>query len=161
MDYFIKLERCVTGFSIDDCYVNCISNDSVYKIDKQSKEIVCSLKLFQKEGFSRDLIANEKLLIIRDFCTLHILDKADYTLLATLELGQDLSSDICGMAIDKSNIYACIRNGAITVIDIHTFQIKSTYPISNSSLWELRSYKNTLIGGDTKGNLLYIDKNTM
>jgi hypothetical protein len=55
MNYLVNLEKCVTGFCIDDHFVDCISNESVYKIDKHTKEIIYSKKLFKKEGFSRNL----------------------------------------------------------------------------------------------------------
>jgi len=71
MNYLVNLEKCVTGFCIDDQFVDCISNESVYKIDKHTKEIIYSKKLFKKEGFSRNLVSNNKLLFIRDFFQKH------------------------------------------------------------------------------------------
>lgn len=37
MDYLINMDKCVTGFCVDDQFVDCISDDSVFKIDKQKK----------------------------------------------------------------------------------------------------------------------------
>lgn len=161
MNYLVNLEKCVTGFCVDNQFVDCISNESVYKIDKHTKEIIYSKKLFKKEGFSRDLIANDKFLFIRDFCTLYIMDKSNYSILSTLQLGTDLSSDICDMSIDEKSIYACMRNGAIKVIDIKNFTIQEINGISSTSIWGLDSYKDILLGVNVGGELLYINKANM
>ena len=161
MNDYINLERCVTGFSLDNQYIDCISNDSVIKIDRDTKKVVHSTKLFKKEGFSRDLIANDNFLFIRDFFTLYILDKVDYSCISTIQLGTDLKTDICGMTIDKNNIYACIRNGKISVIDIDKHTIKGTYQILHGSVWDLRSYNNILIGGSVNGELFFLDNSKL
>lgn len=161
MNYLINLEKCVTGFCIDNQYIDCISNESVYKIDRHTKEIIYSKKLFKKEGFSRNLISNNKLLFIRDFYTLYIMNKSNYSILSTLQLGADLSSDICDMTIDENNIYACMRNGAIKVIDFHNFTIQEINQISSTSIWGLHSYKDILLGVNVGGDLLNINKANM
>lgn len=161
MNYLVNLEKCVTGFYIDNQFVDCISNESVYKIDKHTKEIIYSKKLFKKEGFSRNLVANNKLLFIRDFYTLYIIDKNNYSILSILQLGNDLSSDICGMTIDEKNIYTCMRNGAINVIDINNFTIQVINHISSTSIWGLHSYNDILVGVNVSGELLYINKANM
>ena len=134
MNYFVTMDKCVTGFSVDNRFVDCISNDRVFKIDKQTKEIVYSTKLFKKEGFSRNLISNHELLIIKDFCTLYILNKNNYSCVSTFQLGTDLRTDICSMTMDETNIYACIRNGSIIVIDLNALTIKGVYSVSSSSI---------------------------
>jgi hypothetical protein len=158
MNYFVNLEKCVTGFCLNNQFVYCISGDRVYKINRKTKEIICSTKLFKKEGFSRNLIANDKLLFIRDFYTLYILDKNSFICLSTLQLGTDLTSDICGMTIDEKYIYACMRNGAMTVIDIENFTIQGIYRFSSSSIWDLHIYKNIVVGANVDGVLLFINK---
>lgn len=161
MNEYVNFNKCVTGFSLDNQYIDCISNDSVIKIDRNTKKVVHSTKLFQKEGFSRDLIANDNFLFIRDFYTLYILDKVDYSCKSTIQLGTDLKTDICGMTIDKNNIYACIRNGKISVIDIDNHTIKGTYQISCGSIWDLHSYNNILIGGSVNGELFFLDNSEL
>lgn len=161
MNYLVNLDKCVTGFCNDNQFVDCISNENVYKIDKHTKEIIYSKKLFKKEGFSRNLIANNKLLFIRDFYTLYIMDKTNYSILSILQLGNDLSSDICGMTIDENNIYTCMRNGAINVIDIKNFKIQEINHISSTSIWDLHSYNDILVGVNVSGELLYINKANM
>lgn len=161
MNYLVNLEKCVTGFCLDHQFVDCISNDSVYKIDRHTKEIIHSTKLFKKEGFSRNLIANDKLLCIRDFYTLYVLDKNSYSILSILQLGTDLSSDLCGMTLDDMNIYACMRNGPINVIDIKSFTVQEINHISSTSIWDLHSYDDKLVGVNVGGELLYINKTDM
>ena len=161
MNYLVNLEKCVTGFCIDNQFVDCISDESIYKIDKYTKEIICSTKLFKKEGFSRNLIANDNLLIIRDFYTLYILDKNSYTILSILQLGTDLSSDICGMTIDEMNIYTCMRNGSINVIDIKNFTVQEITHLSSTSIWGLHNYNDILVGTNVGGELLFINKTKM
>ena len=117
--------------------------------------------MFKKEGFARNLLANNDSLFIKDFCSLHIVNRNDFEYKKVLELGKDLSSDICGMAIDEKNIYACIRNDSITVIDIKKLEIKGNYQISNGSFWDLRIFNDSLVGGNVNGELIFINKNNM
>lgn len=161
MNYLVNLEKCVTGFSIDNQFVECISNESVYKIDRHSKEIIYSKKLFKKEGFTRNLVANNELLFIRDFYTLYIMDKSNYSILSNIQLGTDLTSDICDMSIDEKNIYTCMRNGAIKVINIQNFTMQEINHISSTSIWGLHSYNDILLGVNVSGDLLYINKANM
>lgn len=161
MNYLVNLEKCVTGFCTDNQFVDCISGESIYKINKYTKETIHTTKLFKKEGFSRNLIANDKLLFIRDFYTLYILDKESYSIISTLQLGTDLSSDICGMTIDEKNIYTCKRNGAINVIDIKNFTIQEINHLSSTSIWGLHSYNDILVGTNVGGELLFIKKANM
>jgi len=92
---------------------------------------------------------------------LYIIDKHEYNVKKVLELGTDLRSDICGMAIDEKNIYACIRNGTITVIDIKEMHIKGIFHISNRSFWDIHVFNDYLVGGNVNGELVLIDKRSM
>lgn len=57
--------------------------------------------IFEKEGFSRNLIADDEQIFIYDFCMFYVFNQRDYELLGKWQLGNDLSSDICGMAVDN------------------------------------------------------------
>lgn len=160
IDYILKLSSAVTGFSIDSQFIDCICATKVIKADKFTGNIVMERELFKKEGLSRNLISNNDQIIIKDFCMLYILNKLDYSLIKTLQLGTDLSSDICGITADENNIYAAIRNGKITVINKESFDIK-TYTLSDNSMWDIQIYKDYLIGGTVDGKLLIIDKAKM
>ena len=80
------------------------------KIDKHSREIICQKTVFEKEGLSRKLVADEEHIFVYDFCTLYVLSQNDYELIGKWQLGNDLSSDICGMTVDDDTIYCSIRN---------------------------------------------------
>lgn len=74
--------------------------------------------------------------ILRDFCMLYSLDQKDYHMVHSIQLGTDLSSDLCGMTADSNRIYASIRNGSIAVINQDSFQT-DIYPITEDSIWSL------------------------
>ena len=161
MEYLINTDKCVTGFFLDKNSVDYVSNRNIYKMDRKSGNIIKTAELFKKEGFARDLLANNELLFIKDFCSLHIVNKHEYNTKKVLELGTDLRSDICGMVIDEKNIYVCIRNGSITVIDMNEMEIKGNYQISNGSFWDIHVFADYLVGGNVNGELIFIDKKSM
>lgn len=160
MDYAVKLSSVVTGFSVDEKFMDCICADKVMKIEKSTGNTMIELKLFKKEGFSRNLMSMDHETMIRDFYTLYILDKEDYSIKASLQLGTDLSSDICGMTADEINIYASIRNGSLIVVDRKTFEHK-IYLISDNSVWDIKIKDGSLIGGTVDGKLLVLDLKEM
>lgn len=114
-------------------------------------------KFLKKEGLARGLIFHNGQLIIKDFCSLLILDERDFSVLRSLRLGSDLSSDICGLTCDGNYIYAAIRKGELAVIDRATFDIR-TQKICESSMWDIKVYNDSLIGGSVSGELLKIAK---
>lgn len=160
MEYAVKLNNTVTGFSVDSEFIDCICGTKVIKADKSTGNILLETQLFKKEGLSRNLISDNKQLIIKDFCMLYILNKSDYSVIQSLKLGDDLSSDICGLTSDENYIYAAIRNGKITVINKKSFKTK-IYEISENSIWDMKNYKDYLICGTVGGKLLIIDKKEM
>ena len=127
------------------------------KIEKQSGNIICKRTIFEKEGFSRDLIADNDQIFIYDFCTLYVLDQKNYELLGKWQLGSDLSSDICGMAVDKDTVYCSIRNGRMITLDRQSYLTKE-FHISGSSMWSLKAYEQYLVCGTVDGRLLLLDK---
>lgn len=160
MEYAVKLNNAVTGFSIDSEFIDCICGNKVIKADKSTGNILLETQLFKKDGLSRNLISENNQLIIKDFCMLYILNKYDYSVIQSLKLGTDLSSDICGLTSDENYIYAAIRNGKITVINKKSYNTK-IYEISDNSIWDMKNYKDYLISGTVGGKLLIIDKKDM
>ena len=161
MEYLVSSDKCVTGFCMDKNTVDYISHNGIFKMERKSGKIIKTVRLFKKEGFARDLLANDDLLFVKDFCSLHIVKRHEYETIKVLQLGADLRSDICGMAIDDKFLYACIRNGSITLIDIEKMVIKGNYQISNGSFWDLHVFADYLVGGNVNGELLFIDKKSM
>lgn len=117
-------------------------------------------KIFEKDGLARILIADGNRIFISDFCTLYILNEEDFGIVVKMKLGENLSSDICGMSVDDKKIYASIRNGKIITVDKSTFA-KNEYNISDASMWRLKVYDNCLLCGTVNGQLLLLNKNTM
>ena len=130
------------------------------KIDKHSHGIICQRAVFEREGLSRKLIADDEQIYIYDFCTLYILNQRNYELIGKWQLGHDLSSDICGIAVDNDTIYCSIRNSKIITLDKQSYQIKE-FVISASSMWSIKTYNQYLLVGTVDGKLLLLDKFTL
>lgn len=160
MDHLIKLESVVSGFCVKGRYIYCICQKTVYKIDKESKTIVYKKEIFEKNGLARILIADENRIFISDFCTLFILNEKDFGVIGKWEIGENLSSDICGMTADEKKIYCSVRNGKIVTVDKCSFD-KNEYTVSNASMWSLKIYDNYLLCGTVDGQLLVLCRNTM
>lgn len=160
MDHPVKLESAVTGFCVQNRYIYCICQKAVYKIDKESGTIVYSKEIFEKDGSARILIADENRIFISDFCTLYILNEEDFEVIGKWKIGEDLSSDICGMAADEKTIYCSVRNGKIVTVDKHSFG-KNEYTVSNASMWSLKIHDNYLLCGTVDGQLLALCRDTM
>lgn len=160
MDYLIKSEGAVLGFCIQKYYIDFLCKKMLYKIDKESRKIVCKKEIFEKEGSARIITADENQIYISDFCTLYVLSREDYEIIGKWKIGQDLSSDICGMTVDEKRIYCSIRNGRIITVDKSSFG-KHEYVISDASMWSLKIFNHYLLCGTVDGQLLLLDRDTM
>ena len=87
-------------------------------------------------------------------------NQRNYEQLGKWQLGNDLSSDICGMAVDKDTIYCSIRNGKIITLDRRSYLIKE-FNVTDSSMWSIQTYDKYLICGTVDGKLLLLDKTTL
>lgn len=160
MDYLIKSEGAVLGFSVQKYYIDFLCKQMLYKIDKESQKIVCKKEIFEKEGSSKIMVADENCIYISDFCTLYVLDRKSYEIIGKWKIGKDVSSDICGMTVDEKRIYCSIRNGRIITIDKSSFN-KHEYVISDASMWSLKIFDHYLLCGTVDGQLLLLDRETM
>lgn len=160
MDYLIKSEGAVLGFCIQKYYIDFLCKKMLCKIDKESGKIVCKKEIFEKEGSARIITADENQIYISDFCTLYILSREDYEIIGKWKIGEDLSSDICGMTVDEKRIYCSIRNGRIITVDKISFDTHE-YVISDASMWSLKIFDHYLLCGTVDGQLLLLDRNTM
>lgn len=157
MEHLIELGGIVTGFNVTEHCIDCMCGKDLLKIDKHSREIICQKTIFEKEGLSRKLIADDKQIFIYDFCTLYVFDQKNYELLGKWQLGSDLSSDICGIAVDRDIIYCSIRNGKIIAVDRQSHSEKE-FIVSDSSMWSITTYGQYLICGTVDGKLLVLDR---
>ena len=160
MEHLAELGGIVTGFHVTEHCIDCMCGKDLLKIDKHSREIIYQKTIFEKEGLSRKLVADDERIFIYDFCTLYLLSQKDYELLGKWQLGNDLSSDICGIAVDNDTIYCSIRNGKMITLDKRSYLAKE-FIVSESSMWSLRTYEQYLICGTVDGKLLLLDKSTL
>lgn len=157
MEHIAKLGGIVTGFHVTEQCIDCICGKNLVKIDKYSGDIICQKPVFEKEGLSRKLTADEEQIFVYDFCTLYILRQKDYELIGKWQLGNDLSSDICGMAVDGDTVYCSIRNGKMITLDRRSHLVKE-FIISESSMWSVKTYDSYLVCGSVDGKLRLLDK---
>lgn len=106
------------------------------------------------------MTADENRIYISDFCTLYVLNGEDYAIIGKWKIGDDLSSDICGIATDEKRAYCSIRNGRIITVDKRAFG-RNEYIVSDASMWSLKIYNNYLLCGTVTGQLLLLDRETM
>lgn len=157
MEHIVELGAIVTGFHITEQWIDCMCGKELIKIDKRSRDIIYRRTVFEKEGLSRKLIADDKQIFVYDFCTLYVLSQKNYELLGKWQLGNDLSSDICGIAIDNDTIYCSIRNGKIITLNRQSHSLKE-FIVSESSMWSIKAYDKYIICGTVDGELLLLDK---
>ncbi len=150
----------VTGFNVTEQCIDCITGKELLKIDKYSGNIICQKTVFERDGLSRKLIADDEQIYVYDFCTLYVLCQKNYELLGKWKLGNDLSSDICGITVDDDMVYCSIRNGKIITLDKQSYLIKE-FTVSESSMWSIKTYEKHLICGTVDGELLLLDKSTL
>ncbi|MBO5073551.1 MAG: hypothetical protein J6C32_11360 [Eubacterium sp.] len=157
MEHIVKLDGIVTGFNVAEHWIDCMCGKNLVKIDKYSQRIICQKTVFEKEGLSRKLIADDKQIFIYDFCTLYVLNLKNYELIGKWKLGNDLSSDICGIAVDCNTIYCSIRNGKIIAVDRQSYQADG-FIVSESSMWCIKTYDSYLVCGTVDGKVLLLNK---
>lgn len=159
MEHIAELGGIVTGFNVTEQCIDCINGKDLLKIDKYSRNIICQKTVFEREGLSRKLIADAEQIYIYDFCTLYVFSQKNYEMLGKWQLGNDLSSDICGITVDNDIVYCSIRNGKIITLDKQSYLIKE-FIVSKSSMWSIKTYNQYLICGTVDGELLLLDKST-
>ena len=157
MKHFITTESAVLGFCVGEHQIDCLCANKLQKFEKASRQLLFEKVIFDKNGLARILTADNGQIFVSDFCTLSAFDQHTYELLGKWQLGEDLTSDICGMTMDDKSIYCSIRNGTIITIDRTSFQ-KAEHIISDSSMWSLKSYHNHLLCGTVSGQLLLLNK---
>lgn len=160
MEHIVELDGIVTGFNITEHCIDCMCGKNLVKLDKYSREIIYQKPVFEKEGLSRKLTADDEQIFVYDFCTLYVLSQKNYELIGKWKLGNDLSSDICGMAVDSNTIYCSIRNGKIITVDRQTYRVDE-FIVSESSMWSVKTYNSYLFSGTVDGKVLLLDKSAL
>lgn len=160
MEHMVVLDGIVTGFNVTEHCIDCMCGKNLIKIDKYTREIICQKPIFEKDGLSRKLIADEEQIFIYDFCTLYVLNQKNYDFIGKWQLGTDLSSDICGIAVDNDTIYCSIRNGKVIAVDRKQYRAEE-YTVSESSMWSIKTYDSYLVCGTVDGKVLLLDKTAL
>lgn len=160
MDYLVKSEGAVLGFCIKKHDIDFLCKKSLYKINKESQAVIHKKEIFEKEGLARIMTADENRIYISDFCTLYVLNREDYEIIGKWKIGEDLSSDICGMVTDEKKVYCSIRNGRIITVDKSSFS-RNESVVSDASMWSLKIFNRYLLCGTVNGQLLLLDKETL
>lgn len=160
MDYLVKSEGAVLGFCIQKYDIDFLCKKTLYKINKETQAVIYKKEIFEKEGLARIMTADENRIYISDFCTLYVLNREDYEMIGKWKIGDDLSSDICGMVTDEKKVYCSIRNGRIITVDKSSF-IRNEYTVSDASMWRLKIFNHYLMCGTVDGQLLLLDRETM
>ena len=160
MEHIVEVDGIVTGFNITEQCIDCMCGKELIKIDKYSCDIILKKTVFEEKGLSRKMIVHDGQIFVYDFCTLYLFSQEDYTLVGKWQLGTDLSSDICGIAVDEDTVYCSIRNGKIITLDRQSYSMEE-FSISDSSMWSIKTYDKYLICGTVNGKLLLLDKLTL
>lgn len=160
MEYLARLEAPVLGFSLQGDHIDCLCGKKLQKLEKESGKLIYEREFFEKEGLARIMCADNGHIFISDFCTLYAFSQERYEFLGKWQLGEDLSSDICGMTLDQNTVYCSIRNGKLITVDRTSF-LRQEYVVSDSSMWSLKIYGSYLLCGTVDGQLLLLDRETL
>ena len=140
-------------------YMRC--NRFMFRYDLDGTNIAAQNKIFKKDGKARGFSIFGDFIFLWDFLDLYILNKDNLEVIDVLRLGENLSSDVCGvMWFDAPKAYVKIRNGWIYVLDINTKNIDKIRG-SDSSFWSDCVTEKHLFVGTVNGELLEIDKATL
>lgn len=160
MSCWIETGAPVVGFCLHDdkCFLLC--GTDVIRADAKTGKIEGRKKVFEKDGKSRIIRTNGKVLAVSDFCTLSVFGADTLEKMCEIKLGEDLTDDICGLAADDTFLYACIRNGGLTRIALSDFAQTSAL-IGTASSWSLTVWEDKLYAGTVDGKLLRLDRQTL
>lgn len=157
---FIETSAFVKSFAIDD-RVYLLSDRHIQVFDEKTRKKVAETQLFEKQGLARSFITDETALYCNDFIDLYVVDKVSLTVVTQMQLGTDLSSDICGKTVDDTYVYLGIRNGPIARIRKGNWHEVAYFSLSTSSIWDLQLAEGMLYAGNVDGKLLVIDAASM
>lgn len=64
MEHIVELGGIVTGFNVTEHCIDCMCGKNLVKIDKYSRDVICQKTIFEKEGLSRKLIADDEQIFV-------------------------------------------------------------------------------------------------
>ena len=158
----LDIENDGLNLSVDqsNLYIRC--KRSMYKYDLQHMQMTAENIIFKKDGKARGFTIYGDLIFLHDFLDLYILDKNDLKVKESFRLGENLSSDVCGLIwFDFPKAYLNIRNGWIYVLDIQTKDVKKIHVNDSGSWGGFSITDNRIFYPSVKGELIEIDKGTL
>jgi len=160
IDKILSLENDGLNMAIyDSClWIRCKREMLKYNIGDMS--LLSQNTIFNKDGKARGFTVDDNFIYLFDFCDYHILQKDNLQVIKTTRIGEDLSSDICGVRTNKQNAYISIRNGKIAVTNKNNIDV-SFYDLCNSSFWDYILLKDFIYAGCVTGELIEVNINKM
>jgi len=151
--------------AIDEGFLYLGSKGSIFKYQLNDMSLITQIKITrykEKNMYSMVFFSiYADYVFVCDFRDLHVLKKGDLSLLSTVQLGENISSDVLGMIhFDFPNAYVSICNGRIDILNIQTGEV-SQHKICDASSWSNCVIGDKLYYSTTKGGLLEININTM
>ena len=161
----LDFENNGVRMALDGGFLYLGSNGAIgkYRLDDMSLAAHITVKNVSKKKTVYNMLyfsIFDEYIFVSDFCDLHVVQKKDLQLLHTLRLGENLSSDICGVLdFNFPKAYVNIRNGRVDVLDICTKKT-TRFEISNATIWAHCIAGNSIYCGTSKGELLEIERGT-
>jgi hypothetical protein len=157
----LDLENNGMNMAIDGQFLYIQGSLAICKYDLTNMNRTAQNVIFKKDGKARGISIFGEYVFIHDFLDLYILSKDDLTVREVLRLGENVSSDVCGVIwVDTSKAYVKIRNGWIYPLDINTNSFDKIQ-VSDSSFWNQCVTNDFVYAGTVTGELLEIDKKTL
>ena len=121
----LNMENNGMNMAIDGQFLFILCNLTIYKYDLTTMSLIAQNVIFKKDGKARGISIFGENIFIHDFLNLHILEKNSLKVKEVLRLGENVSSDVCGvMWVDSTKVYVKIRNGWIYVLDLNYSALK-------------------------------------
>lgn len=153
MNKLLELENDGLNMAAEGEYLYIRGMRTMYKYRLSDMSLAAENTVFKKDGKSRSFGLCDKYVFLIDFCDLYILDKNDLSLVMTMRLGSDLSSDLGVVRFNSENAYINIRNGKMAVVNLSTLAV-SKHEICQTSSWEHCVVGEQIFTGTVEGELV-------
>ena len=156
----LDLENDGLNIAVDNqfLYIRCKRN--MYKYSLINMSLIAKNVIFKKDGKARNFSICDNYIFLIDFCDLYILDKSNLQVIESIQIGENVSSDLGVVRFDDRKAYINIRNGKMAVMDIDT-RIISKFDICDASSWDHCVFGNRIYTGTVNGELVETDTNNM
>ena len=156
----INTSSFVQSFVIEE-KIYLLSDNKIQVFDKDSAKKINENQIFKKSGLARSFILDKKFIYCKDFIHLYIIEKDTLEIISKIKLGIDLKTDICSIGLNENYIIIGIRNGKIATIEKEKWSKIKYYPLSKSSIWDMKIKGHRIYAGNVDGQLLSINSDSM